>query len=85
MKGDLVDKNGKVLTEDIELWQRDPVECIRELIGNPVFKDYLAYLPEHVYMDPEGKERVYDEMWTADWWWELQVRFNFPYEAWEQT
>ena len=23
--------------------------------------------------DNAGKERVYDEMWTADWWWDTQV------------
>ncbi|KAG1842554.1 hypothetical protein F4604DRAFT_1884726 [Suillus subluteus] len=51
---------------------RDPVECVHELVGNPAFKEYLAYLPEKVYADPEGKTRVYDKMWTDDWWWNMQ-------------
>ena len=38
------------------------------------FKDYISYVPERVYMDKEGKVRVFDEMWTGDWWWEIQVR-----------
>lgn len=73
VKGDLLDKNGEHITEDVELWCRNPVECIQELIGNPAFKDYLAYLPERVYTDEEGTNRQYDEMWTADWWWDMQV------------
>ncbi|KAF8993058.1 hypothetical protein BDQ17DRAFT_1392721 [Cyathus striatus] len=27
------------------LWKQNPVDCIRELIGNPDFKDHLAYAP----------------------------------------
>ncbi|KAG1906491.1 uncharacterized protein F5891DRAFT_941482 [Suillus fuscotomentosus] len=70
--GDRVDGSQEFLTERHELWRRDPVECVRELVGNPAFKEYLAYLPEKVYEDPEGKTRVYDEMWTGDWWWNMQ-------------
>lgn len=61
------------MSEDLELWRRDPAECIRELIGNPLFREVMVYAPERVYMDKEGTERCIDEMWTADWWWETQV------------
>jgi Plavaka transposase len=60
-------------SEEMELWRRDPVECIRELIGNPTFKDLLAYAPEQAFQDEEGNIRIFDEMWTGDWWWDLQV------------
>jgi hypothetical protein len=64
-------------TEELELWMRDPVACIRELMGNPAFDGSMAYAPEKVYTDPEGRTRRYDEMWTADWWWDMQVsRFS---------
>ncbi|KAI6009336.1 hypothetical protein BKA83DRAFT_4467974 [Pisolithus microcarpus] len=43
-----------------------------ELIGNPAFRDAMAYVPEHAYADSEGKNRIYNEMWTADWWWDMQ-------------
>jgi hypothetical protein len=60
--------------EKLELWRRDPIECVRELMGNPMFKDVLKYAPEKAYLDPEGKNgRIYDEMWSADWWWDTQV------------
>jgi Plavaka transposase len=42
-------------------------------MGNPMFKDVLKYAPEKVYIDEEGNLRVFDEMWSADWWWDLQV------------
>ncbi|KAF7790601.1 hypothetical protein EIP86_001557 [Pleurotus ostreatoroseus] len=72
--GDLKDADGKYLTETVEVWYRNPVECVRELLGNPLFAKLLAYAPECVYRDRTGKERHIDEMWTADWWWDLQTR-----------
>jgi Plavaka transposase len=71
--GDLVDNKGKLMHEDLELWMRDPVECVKDLIQNPMFRKNMAYAPERVYRDLEGKTRIYDEMWTADWWWQVQV------------
>lgn len=65
--------DGALMTEDLELWKRDPVECIKELMGNPAFKDQMAYVPERVYADSAGSNRIYDEMWTADWWYDTQV------------
>lgn len=73
VSGDVLDEDGKTRSEQLELWYCDPIECIKELIGNPAFKDYISYVPERVYMDKEGKVRVFDEMWTGDWWWEIQV------------
>ncbi|KAH9909444.1 uncharacterized protein BXZ73DRAFT_59483 [Epithele typhae] len=70
--GDVPDEMGQMKTEDIELWRRDPVECIRELIGNPVFCEFLKYAPERLLTRMENGEIVIDEMWTADWWWEMQ-------------
>ncbi|EMD34479.1 hypothetical protein CERSUDRAFT_55540, partial [Gelatoporia subvermispora B] len=74
IKGDLKDGNGDALTEDLELWYRDPVECIRELLNNPLFENVVAYAPCKQFVDATGKERVIDEMWTADWWNEMQAK-----------
>ena len=71
--GDLLDDEGKPMSEHLELWHRDPIECVKALIGNPAFKDFISYVPERVYRDDKGWVRVYDEMWTGDWWWETQV------------
>ncbi|KZT18788.1 hypothetical protein NEOLEDRAFT_1079352 [Neolentinus lepideus HHB14362 ss-1] len=70
--GDKVDEAGEMMTEEVELWSRNPVDCIRELIGNPCFRDVMAYAPEHVFQDEGGKIRIFDEMWTGDWWWDIQ-------------
>lgn len=72
--GDELDESGNPRKEVLELWKRDPVECIRKLLGNPGFKDSLHYAPERLYMDAEGRNRLYGNMWTGDWWWDLQVR-----------
>jgi hypothetical protein len=55
-------------------YQRDPVECVKELMGNPAFKDMLKYAPERHFADLEGKICMIDEMWTAKWWWDTQVK-----------
>lgn len=73
MKGNILDDAGKPVVESVELWRRNPVACVEELIGNPAFKDFMAYGPERAYRDTAGETRVWDEMWTGDWWWEVQV------------
>ena len=74
--GDERDDKGKLKLEVVQLWKRDPVECIKELIGNPAFRNKLRYSPQRVYEDENGKTRVFDEMWTGDWWWNTQVSYR---------
>ena len=79
---DIVTSPGNQLTDDgepmpperLELWRRNPVECVKELMGNPVFKDLLEYAPQRHFMDQEGVNCMFDEMWTGDWWWDTQVK-----------
>ncbi|KAG2034075.1 hypothetical protein BDR03DRAFT_935443 [Suillus americanus] len=70
--GNCKDENSEMMQEDVELWIRDPVECVKELIGNPSFKEDMAYSPAKAYADRAGQDRIIDEMWTADWWGEKQ-------------
>jgi hypothetical protein len=74
-----------MLEEDVEVWMRDPVECIRDLIGNPSFKDHMAYAPSRAYADQAGLHRVVDDMWTGDWWTETQVSSATMWERKEMT
>ncbi|KAJ6572677.1 hypothetical protein B0H10DRAFT_2444294 [Mycena sp. CBHHK59/15] len=60
--------------EMVELWWRNPVECVRELMGNPMFRDAIQFAPHELYADEQGEIRVINEMWTADWWREIQKR-----------
>ena len=73
IKGDIPDEDGKMKTEDLELWRRDTVACVAELLGNPVFQAYLKYAPEKLFENADGTGRIYADMFTADWWWEIQV------------
>ena len=50
-----------------EFWYRDPVECVRELIGKPAFDGYLKYAPKQHFADAAGEVEVINEMWTARW------------------
>jgi hypothetical protein len=72
IQGDLLDVNGKPVEEIIELWRKDPVECVQELIGNPSFKNN-HYAPIKIYEDDQGRIRVYSEMCSGDLWWKIQV------------
>lgn len=72
--GDKTDSAGCHRTEEVELWHRNPVECIADLFGNPKFKGKQAYAPVRVFKNPDGTNREYSEMWTSNWWWEIQVR-----------
>jgi len=73
VEGDVMGEDGAMKWEMVELWQRDPVECVEELIGNPALRDMMAYAPERADADAKGDNQIYDELWTGDWWWETQV------------
>ncbi|KAF8889384.1 hypothetical protein BD779DRAFT_1671930 [Infundibulicybe gibba] len=70
--GDQVGEDGEIIGEEMELWYRNPIECIKELVGNPAFGDSISFVPERVYTSSDGDDRIYDEMWTGDWWWNTQ-------------
>lgn len=72
--GDKLDEKGTPVTEEHELWHRDPVECIEELLSNPSFNGHMDYAPVRHYRQPEKKNRAYSEMSTGEWWWQTQVR-----------
>jgi len=46
VEGDVVGEDGKMMTEEMELWRHDPIECMKELIGNPAFKNFMSYVPK---------------------------------------
>ncbi|KLO04335.1 hypothetical protein SCHPADRAFT_798623, partial [Schizopora paradoxa] len=69
--GDVGDADGKKLVEVLELWRRNPEECVRELIGKTSIRN-MGYAPQKVFLDKEGKEQRIDEMWTANAWSDLQ-------------
>src|SRR6266699_3930275 len=47
--GDETDKAGKAKTEVVELWHRNPLECIAELLGNPAFEGDQTFKPMRLF------------------------------------
>jgi hypothetical protein len=59
--------------EHLEFHYRDIIECIRSLYGDPEFAQDLAFALEQHYTDPKHTCCIYNEMYTGDWWWSVQV------------
>jgi hypothetical protein len=59
--------------ERLEFYSRDALECIRSLYGDPEFAQDLVFAPEQHYTSHEHTSRLYNEMYTCDWWWTVQV------------
>jgi len=51
----------------------DILNCVRYLLRQITYRDDLVYVPRQEY-DQNG-ERIYAEMHTAEWWWDVQVWF----------
>ena len=49
------------------------LECVWALYGDPDFVNTFVFAPERHYLDAERACRIYSEMHTRDWWWEVQV------------
>ncbi|KAJ6586558.1 hypothetical protein B0H10DRAFT_2168046 [Mycena sp. CBHHK59/15] len=73
--GDELDANEQPKKETVKMWYRDPVECVRELLGNPLFAGKQGNKPICVYKrfeDRKYSNQEFTEMWTAQWWWNIQ-------------
>ena len=66
--------------ETLELHFRNILACIRSIYGDPEFAQDLAVAPERHYTDQERTDRVFNEMYTGDWWWAVQVRNSILYQ-----
>ena len=59
--------------ETYEVYHRDIGACLKALYGNPEFARHLAFLPERHYSDADCTMRLFHEMYTGKWWWDVQV------------
>jgi hypothetical protein len=55
-----------------QVYCRNVLEVIKSLFGNPMFCGEMHFRAERVF-DENGK-RLYNEIWTSDWWWEIQSK-----------
>ena len=58
----------------IQLFYRDPVECLQMLMRNPLLKDHLEFEPFHIFKTAEKLMRIYTEWLSGDMAWSMQVR-----------
>ena len=54
---------------------RDPLEAIRSLWKDLGLSPHLVYRASKVWTDKNRKCRIYNELWTGQWWHAVQVRF----------
>lgn len=59
------------------LFARDIVEVALDLVANPAFSKFMHYVPERLWTTEDCRSRVYDNPWTGDWWWRIQVSWDF--------
>lgn len=65
------------MTETVDLWMRDILEVIKELVANSEFSQCTSWAPyQELEVDEKGEttDRFFEDMPSADWWWEVQVR-----------
>jgi len=67
-------KNGFVdfrLAKNTEFWYRDILESLKYLLRRKSFAAHMCWAPVR-HFDTQ-QDRVYTEMNTATWWWDMQV------------
>ena len=56
---------------------RNVLDCVRYLLRQIAYREDFVYAPWREY-DHTGN-RIYTEMHTADWWWDVQVQLPNPF------
>ncbi|KIJ34379.1 hypothetical protein M422DRAFT_101524, partial [Sphaerobolus stellatus SS14] len=49
IEGSIVGADGVRQYEYVDLWKRDPVECVKEIIGNPSLRENMCYTPAKIF------------------------------------
>jgi len=55
----------------LPFFYRNVLDCVRYLHRQIAYRDDLVYVPRHEYH--QSGQRIYPEMDTADWWWDVLV------------
>ena len=68
-----LDSEQDVEEEVLDLWMRDALVLIQELLEDPEYESDFAYAPVKLYTDDSKENRIYSEMHTGDYWNDLIV------------
>jgi len=61
----------------INLFYRNPIECLEMLMQNPLLADQLEFTPFHVFRTAEKTMYIYTEWLSGDTAWSIQVNLFF--------
>jgi len=67
--------------QPLNLLYRDPIDAIQSLLDRPSLAPHLEYVPRKVWENDEKEDRVYNEIFTGNWAWEMQVRTYLLFEG----
>ncbi|KAI0037826.1 hypothetical protein FA95DRAFT_1506445, partial [Auriscalpium vulgare] len=65
-----------VAGEAFDVYFRDIIECVKALYGDAEFAPYLIFKPERHYEDQDETRRLFHDMHTGRWWWDVQVQLE---------
>ncbi|EMD30775.1 hypothetical protein CERSUDRAFT_60838 [Gelatoporia subvermispora B] len=57
---------------EFDFYHRNILECIQALYGDAEFAQHLIFRPERHYTDAAKTNRIYHDMHTGKWWWNVQ-------------
>lgn len=81
--GNKVDALGVPLKETVTTYMHDPIHAVGQLLNNLMFREGMNFVPEKAYTDVSQQSQVFDEMWTGNAWWRVQVHMA-NYILWHQ-
>jgi hypothetical protein len=64
-------------THRIDLFYRNPLECLESLMRSPLLKDCISFTPFRLYESAAKVMRVYTEWLSGNAAWYMQVIFHF--------
>ena len=63
--------------QGFDVHYRPIMDCLKSLFNDPNFAQHLIYAPERHYADQDTTIRVYHDLHTGKWWWNVQVSLFF--------
>ena len=60
-----------------QIYYRNPIDVIKSLWSNPTYANQMVFSPQKLQTSSDKTSRLYNEMWTGDWWWKIQVFILF--------
>ncbi|KAG8723820.1 hypothetical protein FRC09_001647 [Ceratobasidium sp. 395] len=70
---------GDLGTETAESWCRNAFKAVKTLLGDKLLGKHIQFKAYRKYTSEDGKERIRDEIFTADWMWRTQDAIPDPH------